>query len=145
MRNVILDGMRKVILNVDTYPWKWLNMSFLHSIQDICWQLLFFLSFFFFGGGVFEPFHYFSNPVFTRMVHLLISGTETMLRYILWRQSTLLLTTTKKWHEMAIYAVLLQNQLWQIWDMPEFFLYFLAPLKLTHLSNFNVSFTFSCD
>ena len=63
--------------------------------------------------------------LFQRMVHLSISGTETMLRYILWRQSTLLLT--KKWHKMAIYAVLSQNQLWQIWDMPDFFVFFGTP------------------
>ena len=96
---------------------------FSHSIQDICWQLWGWGV----GGfwGVFEPFPYFSNPVYTRMVHLSISGTETMLWYILWRQSTLLFT--KKWHEMAIYAVLSQNQLWQIWDMPDFFVFFGTP------------------
>ena len=94
VRKVILDGMRKVILDVDTYPWKLLNMSFsplnsrhlLTALGGGGW------------GGVFEPFPYFSNPVYTRMVHLLISGTETMLRYILWRQSTLLLTKSDtKW------------------------------------------------
>ena len=133
MRKVILDGMRKVILDVDTYPRKWLNMSFspLNSRH-----LLTALGVGGRGGVWTLPLLF--QSIYTRMVHLSISGTETMLRYILWRQSTLILT--KKWHEMAIYAVLSQNQLWQIWDMPEFFLYFLAPLKLTHLSKFNVFF-----
>ena len=33
----------------------------------------------------------------------------------------------KRWHEMAIYAVLSQDQLWQIWDMPDFFCIFWHP------------------
>ena len=87
MRKVILDGMRKVILDVDTYPRKWLNMSFspLNSRH-----LLTALGVGGRGGVWTLPLLF--QSIYTRMVHLSISGTETMLRYILWRQSTLLLT-----------------------------------------------------
>ena len=108
-----------------------------------------FFFFFFFWGGVFEPFHYFSNPVFARMVHLLISGTETMLQYILWRWSTLLLTTTKVTRNGNLHCFVAKSVVTNMRYARIFFAFFGNPqvtcVKLTHLSNFNVSFTLSCD
>ena len=137
MRKVILDGMRKVILNVDIYPWKWLNMSFFPLNSG---HLLTALGVGGRGGVWTLPLLF--QSIYTRMVHLSISGTETMLRYILWRQSTLLLTKSDTKWQFTLFCRKISCDKYEICQI---FLYFLAPLKLTHLSNSNISFTLSCD